>query len=145
MKRKVALAIVALLIVGAICLFTIVPGVIERGQNKIDGAPLPPVSEHAQALHRTLTIVDLHADTLMWDRDLLDRGDRGHMDLPRLREGNVTLQVFSSVTKSPKGLNYDSNSADAVDMITPLAIVQGQPSQTWSSLLQRSQRRRKAR
>ena len=138
MKQKVALVVVALLVVAAIGVFTLAPGIVERGQNKIDGAPLPAVSERAEALHRTLTIVDLHADTLMWDRDLLDRGERGHMDLPRLIEGNVALQVFSSVTQSPRGLNYDANSAATLDNITPLVIVQGQPSQTWSSLLQRS-------
>jgi microsomal dipeptidase-like Zn-dependent dipeptidase len=137
-KRRIALGVVALLVGAAICLFTLGPGIVERGQNKIDGGALPAVSDRARALHATLTIVDLHADTLMWDRDLLARGERGHIDLPRLREGNVALQVFSSVTQSPRGLNYDANSADAVDMITPLVVVQGQPSQTWSSLLQRS-------
>ena len=45
----------------------------------------------------------------MWNRDLLERADRGHVDLPRLREGHVALQVFSSVSKSPKGQNYESN------------------------------------
>jgi membrane dipeptidase len=137
-KRRIALGLVALLVAAAIGLFTLGPGIVERGQNKVDGRPLPAVSDRARALHATLTIVDLHADTLMWDRDLLVRGKRGHVDLPRLREGNVALQVFSSVTKSPRGLNYDANSADAIDMITPLAIIQGQPPKTWSSLLQRS-------
>jgi len=137
-KQKIALGVVALLVAAAIGLFTLGPGIVERQQNKMDSGALPVISERAKTLHRTLTIVDLHADTLMWDRNLLARGKRGHVDLPRLREGNVALQVFSSVTKSPRGLNYDSNSADAIDMITPLAIAQGQPSQTWSSLLQRS-------
>ncbi|MBC7521506.1 MAG: membrane dipeptidase, partial [Sandarakinorhabdus sp.] len=51
------------------------------------------------------------------------------------------LQVFSSVTKTPKGQNYDSNS-DKTDNITLLAIAQGQPLRTWglfgNSLLERS-------
>jgi membrane dipeptidase len=45
--------------------------------------------------------------------------------------------VFSSVTKSPKGQNYDSNGADS-DTITGLAITDLQPPRTWTSLLQRS-------
>ena len=138
MKRRIALGLVALLVAAAIGLFTLGPGIVERGQNKLDGGPLRAVSDRARALHATLTIVDLHADTLMWDRDLLARGTRGHMDLPRLQDGNVTLQVFSSVTQSPRGLNYDSNSADTFDMITPLVIVQAQPPRTWGSLLERS-------
>jgi microsomal dipeptidase-like Zn-dependent dipeptidase len=59
------------------------------------------------------------------------------VDLPRLREGHVALQVFSSVSKSPKGQNYESNTGDT-DNITLLSIVQLQPPRTWGSLLQRS-------
>src|SRR5690606_12857089 len=73
----------------------------------------------------------------MWDRDLLERSDRGHMDLPRLEDGNVALQVFSSVSKAPKGQNYDSNTGDT-DNITLLTFAQLQPPRTWTSLLQRS-------
>src|SRR3546814_17117154 len=99
---------------------------IERGMNQIDGKPLPQVSARAQALHKTLTIVDLHSDTLLWKRNILDRAERGHMDLPRLEEGNVALQILASTTKSPKGQNYDANSGDT-DNITALVIAQLQP------------------
>jgi membrane dipeptidase len=68
---------------------------------------------------------------------MLDRADRGHMDLPRLQQGNVALQVFSSVTKTPKGQNYDANGADS-DNITLLTFAQLQPMRTWTSLLERS-------
>src|SRR3546814_4555077 len=60
-----------------------------------------------------------------------------YVDLPRLEDGNVALQIFSSVTKTPKGQNYDANSADS-DNITGLAIAQLQPLRTWNSLLERS-------
>ena len=53
-------------------------------------------SERARALHETLLVADLHADSLLWGRDLLVRGDRGHVDVPRLIEGNVALQVFAA-------------------------------------------------
>lgn len=43
-------------------------------------------------------IADLHADTLLWKRDPLQRGSHGHVDLPRLREGNVGLQDFGAGT-----------------------------------------------
>src|SRR3546814_736379 len=59
------------------------------------------------------------------------------MDLPRLQDGNVALQVFSSVTKTPRGQNYDSNS-DETDNITLLTIAQLQPLRTWGSLTERS-------
>jgi microsomal dipeptidase-like Zn-dependent dipeptidase len=124
-------------VLGVTAAFVFGPGYVERGLNKVVAADLPTVEPETQELHDSLQIVDLHADTLMFDRDLLERSDRGHVDLPRLEDGNVALQVFSSVTKSPKGLNYDSNT-DESDNITLLAVLQLQPPRTWTSLLQRS-------
>jgi microsomal dipeptidase-like Zn-dependent dipeptidase len=135
--RKWHWGIAALPALAAVGFFGIAPGYVEGSMNRIDGKPLPKVSAEAFALHKTLTIVDLHSDTLMWRRDMLDRADRGHMDLPRLQEGNVALQVFSSVSKTPKGQNYDANGADS-DNITLLAVAQMQPLRTWGSLLERS-------
>ena len=121
----------------AIGFFGFLPGYVEGSMNAVDGQPLIKVSDEAKALHKTLNIVDLHSDTLMWNRDLGKRADRGHMDLPRLQEGNVALQLFSSVTKTPKGQNYDGNGADT-DNITLLTFAQLQPVKTWRSLVERS-------
>lgn len=125
------------LAVAAFGFFGVAPGYLEASMNRIDGKELIKVSPEAEALHQSLLIVDLHSDTLMWKRNLLDPANRGHQDLPRLQAGNVALQVFSSVTKTPRGQNYDSNSGDT-DNITPLVIAQLQPRKTWSSLLERS-------
>lgn len=135
--RRILLGLAVLLVVGLAGFFTLAPGIVERGMNKVVSRDLTEVTEETERLHDSLTIVDLHSDTLMWNRDLLDRADRGHMDLPRLQDGNVALQVFSSVSKSPKGQNYDSNT-DESDNITLLAFAQLQPPRTWFSLLQRS-------
>jgi len=135
--RRWILSLLVVIALGAAAFFTLAPGMIERGLNQIDGKPLPAVSARAKALHDTLTIVDLHSDSLLWSRDFLDRAERGHMDLPRLEEGNVALQVLASTTKSPKGQNYDANSGDS-DNITGLVIAQLQPVRTWNSLLERS-------
>ena len=121
----------------AIGFFGFLPGYVEDSMNAVDGQPLIKVSDEAKALHKTLNIVDLHSDTLMWNRDLGKPADRGHMDLPRLQEGNVALQLFSSVTKTPKGQNYDGNGADT-DNITLLTFAQLQPVKTWRSLVERS-------
>lgn len=136
--RITGLSLLALVMVLAIAFFSYAPGKIERMRNRIEPAELPEVTAGTQRLHDSLQVVDLHSDTLMWDRDLLDRADQGHMDLPRLEDGNVALQVFSSVSKSPKGQNYDSNPTDAGDNITLLSIAQLQPLKTWGSLLERS-------
>ena len=131
---RIALALVTIALAA---FFLLAPGITERRLNTIDGEPLIDVSADARALHRTLQIVDLHSDTLLWQRDVASRSSRGHVDVPRLQDGNVTLQVFSSVTKSPRGQNYDSNTGET-DNITPLVIAQLQPVRTWDSLLERS-------
>ncbi len=136
MIRKLALGLVGLLLT-AIGFFAFAPGIVERSMNRVDGKPLPEIRPEAQALHDTLTIVDLHSDTLLWKRDVLEPVDYSHMDLQRLRQGNVALQVFSSVTKTPTDQNYDSNSAEG-DNVTALVIGQLQPVRTWNSLLERS-------
>ncbi|MBO9622145.1 MAG: dipeptidase [Sphingomonas sp.] len=105
--------------------------------NKVVPTTMPQVQDSTRALHASLQIADLHGDTLLWNRDLNDRAGRGQVDVPRLIDGNVALQIFSSVTKTPKGQNYDSNGADS-DNITLLAIAQLQPVRTWGSLLERS-------
>lgn len=128
----------ALLAVAALAfVFGPLPGIVERQYNTIDGKPLLAVGARARRLHASLTIVDLHADTLMWRRGLLTRSAQGAVDLPRLEAGHVALQVFSSVSKSPRNLNYDRNGADSDDL-TGLAIAQMQPVATWGSLLERS-------
>lgn len=136
MRRRIWIpAVTAALALAGFLAFA--PGYVENSMNRIDGKPLIPISPEAEALHKSLLIVDLHSDTLMWKRDLARPSDRGHEDLARLQKGNVALQVFSSVTKTPRGQNYDANSADT-DNITALAIAQLQPVRTWSSLLERS-------
>ena len=136
MRKKIWIP-ATLLAAAAVGFFGFAPGYVEGAMNQIDGKPLIAVSDEAKALHKTLNIVDLHSDTLMWNRDLNDRASRGHMDLPRLQEGNVALQLFSSVTKTPKNQNYDGNGADS-DNITLLTVAQLQPVKTWSSLAERS-------
>ena len=131
------IVLIVLVVVAAVAFFAAGPAIIEKSRNKIDPVALPEITAEAAQLHDTLQVVDMHSDTLMWDRDLLKRSDRGHVDLPRLQEGNVALQVFSSVTKSPKGQNVDGNDDDT-DNITPLAIAQLQPPRTWTSMTERS-------
>lgn len=136
-KRKVLLGAGAVVAVAAAGFFTFAPGIVENGQNAtLPGAPEP--SAAALALHKTLVIGDWHSDALLWHRDLRQRSTRGHVDLPRLRDGNVAVQVFTTVTKSPSGLNYEHNSADASDDITLLFMAQARPPRTWGDLTERA-------
>jgi microsomal dipeptidase-like Zn-dependent dipeptidase len=133
---RVVLAIVAGLVVFA---FACVPGLVDRGANRIAGTPPAEPSPRADALFATLRVVDLHADPLLWDRDLATRNAHGQVDVPRLIEGNVALQVFGLVTQSPAGQNFERNQSDAFDMITLLAVLQRWPRATWTSRLARAQ------
>lgn len=138
MLRKILYVLFILLILALIAARIFVPAQVEKGMNSVKSHNPWPVSAETRALHQTLLIGDWHADSLLWDRNLLQRSDYGQVDIPRLREGNVALQVFTAVTKSPSGQNYHANSKDAADNITPLAIVQTWPVASWSSLYERA-------
>ncbi len=130
---------VAVLVVAAVLLMMLaVPVAIDAFANRRGRAELASVSPAARTLHARLWIADLHADSLLWHRNLLVEHRRGHVDLPRLFRGNVALQVFTVVSKVPFGLNFESNAA-TTDMITPLTVLQRRPVATWFSLYARAQ------
>ncbi|WP_040370582.1 dipeptidase [Blastomonas sp. AAP53] len=135
--RKIVLGLALVLGAGLAFTVTVLPGLFESQTNVVTDEPLPAVRADAARLHASLQIADLHGDTLLWKRSVLDKASRGQIDLPRLETGNVALQVFSSVSKTPKGQNYDSNPSDT-DNITLLAMAQLQPVKTWFSVHERS-------
>ncbi|HSS19795.1 MAG TPA: dipeptidase [Pyrinomonadaceae bacterium] len=135
--KKIGLVFLVLFLGAVPLLFLVVPPVADSKLNPVLNRPPYVASERAQALHKQLTIVDLHADTLLWQRDPVARNDRGHVDIPRLIEGNVALQAFTIVTKTPRGLNIENNN-DQSDNITLLAIAQLWPRSTWRSLKERA-------
>ncbi|GLQ21089.1 dipeptidase [Algimonas porphyrae] len=138
MLKKILIGLAILLIAGfAYLQLVFVPKTDARMNPLVELGP-HPVSAEAQALHDTLYVADMHADSLLWRRDTSKRHDHGHVDLPRLREGGVDFQIFSAVTKSPRGLNFAENAADAPDDITLLAIAQLWPVRTWQSIYERA-------
>jgi membrane dipeptidase len=139
MKKKIliTLALVLLLVAGAF--FFVVPAQLEKRLNVTLNPPPYLASERAVELHKKLLVADLHADSRLWDRDLLEHASRGHVDIPRLIEGNVALQSFTVVTKTPYvwKMNIERND-DTSDNITILAIAERWPASTWSSLARRA-------
>jgi len=135
--RKILIAAAALITVAVLIAFTFGPAYLEKGINRVIDHEPYQISDEARALHSTLTAADLHSDTLLWHRDILDRGKRGHVDVPRLVEGGVGIQVFSTVTKAPRALNYVENTGDS-DQVTGAVILQRWPIRTWSSLYERA-------
>ena len=135
---SIPLTILAALGLLYVLLINIIPVRLEKKLNRIQQKPPYAVSDEVQALHNRLLIADLHADALLWPRDLLQIGRTGHADVPRMLEGNIAFQVFGVVTKSPKGQNFDSNSDKSLDNITLLAIASAWPLRTLGSLHQRA-------
>ena len=106
-------------------------------RNAVVVPPPYPVDDASRHLHDRLAVADLHADSLLWGRDLRRRGTTGHVDLPRLREAGVALQVFAAVTQVPMGLNMQRNTPSR-DLITLLAVARRWPRRTWRSRLERA-------
>jgi microsomal dipeptidase-like Zn-dependent dipeptidase len=130
--------ILVLLLFGYLILSQIIWPRVDADMNAVvDHAPYD-ISDTAAALHAELWVADLHADSLLWRRNPAKRHDYGQVDLPRLAEGGVEFQVFSAVTKSPEGQNFDGNDANAPDRITTLAQAQLWPIRTWDSLYERA-------
>ncbi len=96
--------------------------------NRVDPVPLPAISPRARALHDTSFVADLHSDSLLFGRNLLERSSLGHVDLPRLKEGGVGLQVFSLPTIVPFGLNIERNERPGLDAITLAGLAQLSPT-----------------
>ncbi len=135
---KIVLIVAGLLLLAGLLFFFFgAAKMVDRQRNIIAPSGSRALSPDARVLHDSLLVADLHADNLLWDRDLLQRIDHGHVDLPRLIEGNVAVQVFDAVIKTPRGQNYLSNDDDT-DNITYLAMANRWPPRTWSSLLERA-------
>lgn len=130
----ISLSLIGLVLAG---FFYVAPPIADGRFNPVSENVAFKPALYAQQVHNRLFIADMHSDFLLWQRDLLQRHERGHVDLPRLQEGNVALQVFSVVTKSPWGQNYLENESTS-DRITLLAVAQRWPVESWISLMDRA-------
>lgn len=123
---------------GVLVYFTVAAPIADSRYNTVEVEPPYDASTRAQAVHDTLMVADLHNDLLLWPRDPLQRYDRGHTDIPRLRKGGMGLQVFAAVTQVPRGQSYQGTDASALDQIPFLAAAQRWPVCTWTSRLERA-------
>ncbi len=120
-----------------IVMFTVVPASVMSSMNFVTERGPYRAKPEGGALHRSLLVADLHADALLWSRDISVRDTRGHVDIPRLIEGNIALQGFGAPTRIPSTLNIESN-PDEGDLLVPLVFFQGWPADTWNSALGRA-------
>jgi membrane dipeptidase len=88
----------------------------------LTGARADDIADRAKALHKRALIVDTHDDTpqrLLWEKfDLAHRDPKGHIDIPRMREGNLGAIFFSiwvpSKVTGPLAVERALNQIDAV-------------------------------
>lgn len=110
---------------------------IDSFVNSTDNPPDCKLPEETLAVHSRLTIADLHSDALMWERDLLEKNNFGHVDFPRLIDGNVAIQAFTIVSIIPFMMNNSCNFA-WTDSYCCLSVLQGWPVKTFFSFRERA-------
>jgi membrane dipeptidase len=105
------------------------PEAIDRSLNRVTQRPAA-VAASTRRLHQRLLVADLHADTLLWGRELHRRYTYGHIDLNRLAQGGFTLVTFAAATSMP--------AAKGGDRIRDLAAAQRWPKGTEASTFARA-------
>jgi membrane dipeptidase len=106
------------------------PEVVDRRLNRVS-QPARAASSAARSLMGRLPIIDLHTDTLLWDRDIVRRNSFGHVDLPRLIDGGILLETFAVATRMPARDGRGQYSGP--DRIVELAQAQGWPEEARKS------------
>jgi microsomal dipeptidase-like Zn-dependent dipeptidase len=135
-----ALLVVLFVIAGVLaCAAFLATPILHFADHHLNGvaSTASPVSPAALELHQTLFVADLHSDATLWGRGLLQRSPRGHVDLPRLRDGNVALQVFSFPTAYPALSNY-RRTLPVFDVLGVSAFANRWPRSTWRSPVARA-------
>jgi len=99
----------------------------------------PPyrVPAETRELHDRLLVADLHGDTLLWSRDLLERSERGHLDIPRMVEGGIGLQTLMAVVDGPFDATRD-HIDEGLDQVFFLALLDRWPLSTLPSHKERA-------
>jgi microsomal dipeptidase-like Zn-dependent dipeptidase len=134
MFKRILKLLAIIIVLAAIAFFYFVPQYVDKSKNTTINK-IPAVK---QGWYDSIPfIADLHCDALLWNRNFLKEHTYGHVDLPRLQKANVAMQVFTIVSKSPKGINIEENS-DKTDQIALLSFTQLRPFNTWLNIFNRA-------
>lgn len=135
MIKKILISILVIFLIASIIFFGFVPRYIDKSKNIVT---LKVVNPEKLSWYDSIPfIADLHCDELLWDRNLLKEHNYGHVDLPRMQKANMAMQVFTIVSKTPKGINIEQND-DKTDNISLLSFAQLRPINTWFNLSNRT-------
>lgn len=103
---------------------------VDAKLNSILPQEAAPLNAALREFHAAAFIADMHADSLLWGRDLTIHNPRGHVDLPRLAAGGIDLQVFGVVTQVPQKSNYRATRGDS-DILPSLFLGSWRPPGSW--------------
>ena len=135
MLRKTLKYFAIVLVIAAILFFIFAPSYIDKSKNKVT---LKVINPPKVSWYDSIPfIADLHCDALLWDRNNLKRHSYGHVDIPRMQEANMAFQVFTIVSKTPKGINIENND-DKTDQIALLSFAQLRNPKDWFSVKARA-------
>lgn len=132
--KKLLIGFIGLLVIAAIVFFGFVANYVDKSMNGVvataDSTPVP-------SYEAVPFVADLHCDMLLWNRNFFGLHKHGHVDLPRMQQAGMALQVFTIVSKTPKGINIDRND-DKTDQVALLSFAQMRPPSTWFSMKSRA-------
>lgn len=132
---KILYFILLLVLLVAFIFFSYAPRYFDESKNLI--GTHPSASDQVSGYDSIPFIADLHSDMLLWDRNFFERHTYGHVDLPRMQQGNMALQAFTIVSKVPTGINIERNPSTS-DQIGLLSFAQLRPPATWFSVKSRA-------
>jgi len=135
MFKKVGIAFVVVIGIAVVIFFSFVPTYFDKKSNIVTSRV--KATDRMTWYDSIPFVADLHCDMLLWDRDFFELHDYGHVDLPRMQQANMAFQVFSIVSKVPKGINIERND-DKSDQIALLSFGQLRPPKTWFSIKERA-------
>lgn len=135
MLKKILIFVTLSISVAAIIFFGFVPQYIDKKSNTVKVEIKK--NQKSDWYDSIPFIADLHCDMLLWDRDFFERHTYGHVDLPRMQQSNMALQIFTVVSKVPKGINIEKND-DKTDQIALLSFGQLLPPRTWFGIKERA-------
>ncbi|MGB3005278.1 MAG: dipeptidase [Chitinophagaceae bacterium] len=135
MLKKILTGLLILIVIAAVIFFGFIPKYMDKSKNTVS---LKTENIIKQSWYDSIPfIADLHCDELLWDRNLLKEHSYGHVDLPRMQKANMALQVFTVVSKTPKGINIEQNN-DKTDQVALLSFAQLRPMNTWFNITKRA-------
>ncbi len=133
MKKAIKIALFLLAVV-VIIFFAFAPQYLDKSMNKVVLKGNFSKNSYYDSIP---FIADLHCDALLWDRNFFKKHDYGHVDLPRMIEGNMAFQVFTIVSKTPRGINIEKND-DHTDQVSLLSFAQLKNPADWFSIKTRA-------